>query len=460
MKKNLIVLFSLSCLITQLRADANSSVRNLSGFIADSTLPPPADMADTPDAKDIKKKSKIPTTRSDFLEIIRKAKEKLKVDPNSSDAYLDLGYASRNLDQYAADLEYTNKSIELNPDVAVAYAERAMAYSGLHQQEKALEDLDRAIKMDPNNSAFHSHRGWIFAKQKQYEKAIEACTKSIAIWAGYSPAFFCRGRCYLQLKEYDKAIADLTEAIKLFPNEVSDYYTDRAYAYLAKHDTANALKDLVVSIRIEPNERLAYIYKATALSKSGANDEAVVYLNHVIQNDPKDATALVNRAILYRVTREFDKALADLDRAQQIDSKLAAVYRERGLVLLNRNEATKAIAEFQKAVALDPDDTESLNRISYATFLEKRKTGDTPDKASTSFYFDRPWGPSSKGTVRLIPQVITDMSANVPSNFDFDRVLKRDGEAYFQKTLEKPVKAEFESLRDMPTVGEKYPLYF
>jgi tetratricopeptide (TPR) repeat protein len=439
-----------------------------------STLRAPQEMAVSPTAKVSEKNNKIPSTRRDFLEIIRKSNEKLKLDPKSADAYLDLGYASGELGRWQDDLDYCNKSIDLNPDVAVAYAERAKAYSSLREDKKAMEDLDRAIKMDPNNSAFESHRGWIFGRRGEYEKAIEACTKSIAIWDGYSPAYFCRGRSYNRIGEHDKAIADLSKAIALYPNEVSDYYVDRAFAYLQKHDYANTLKDLVVAIRLDPNDRFALVYRGIALSKSGALTDAITDLNRAVELSSNDATALMNRAILFRLTREFESAMADLDKAQQLEPKNAIVARERGLTFLAMNKPEEAIAQFKVALQLDPDDQESSQRLNYASFLKTENTeGGLQRKTHGFLDVDVPRGfavdpPSaSMNTGQSLAEIVKairlsgpNMSSHLPSTQDFNRLLSRDCETFFQKSVGKPVRVEFELLRDLPTLSARYPLFY
>jgi tetratricopeptide (TPR) repeat protein len=427
-------------------------------------VPPPADMPSTADSQQISKSSKIPSTRRDYLEMIKKSNEILLKDPKNAGAYIDLGYASRNLEQYQKDLDYCNKAIELDPNIPVAYGERALAYANLRLPEKALADLDRAIQLDPNNSAFFSNRGWVYLQQKQFKKSIEECTKSIAIYSDYSPAFYCRSRAYLITNQYEKAVADLSQAILLFPNEVADYYTDRALAYIHLQDYPKALSDLIVTMRLQPDDQLASLYRSIALIKSGAHKEALDDLDKMIVLNPRNVAALTNRSILYRLTRDFGKAMIDLDYASKLASDDATIYRERGLTYLAMNEKDKALKEFDRAIALNADDYDSAlqrARIKASTSPQSISTAN----GSITFFVDKPSTSSpieKEGFANTIQAVRhSKIADHLPAQINIKPYLQRDLDKYFQDSLSKAVRVDFEMLRELPTLGvNNHPVFF
>jgi tetratricopeptide (TPR) repeat protein len=72
---------------------------------------------------------------------------------------------------------------------------------------------------------------------------LTAITQIKDLWpADLSIAYHNRGWVYSKLKQYDKAIADFTGAIRLAPDN-QDAYLDRAAAYTALGDSANAERD-------------------------------------------------------------------------------------------------------------------------------------------------------------------------------------------------------------------------
>ena len=72
---------------------------------------------------------------------------------------------------------------------------------------------------------------------------LTAITQIKDLWPeDLSIAYHNRGWVYRKLKQYDKAIADFTETIRLAPDD-KDAYLDRAAAYAALGDSANAERD-------------------------------------------------------------------------------------------------------------------------------------------------------------------------------------------------------------------------
>ncbi len=436
-------------------------------------VPAPKDLPATAETEQIEKQSKIPTSERDFLNIIKKSIATLEKDPKDAGAYIDLAFANRNLDRYRKGLEYCNKAIELNADIPVAYGERALAYASLRQPEKALEDLERAIKLDPNNSAFYSNRGWIYTNQKLYAKAIEECTKSIKIYAGYSPAFYCRSRAYLATDRFEEAVSDLTAAIKLYPNQEADYYRDRAFAYIRLLEYAKALNDLVVAMRLHPNDQLAYVYKGIALSKSGAQEDAIKNLSSAIALDERNVSALKNRAVLFRITRDFDKSLSDLNAALKVAPQDDTVYGELGQTYLAMNELNKAAEQFAKAIALNP---ENKDYVELQARAQARKAP-MATKDGFRYFVDEPikifpdQKPEQKPDQKPEPKVDwkgmiarvrqAKIAENLPVGDSFTQYLKRDLNNYFVEQTGKSVTTNYELLRDFPTLGpDGQPIFF
>ena len=72
---------------------------------------------------------------------------------------------------------------------------------------------------------------------------LTAITQIKDLWPeDQSYAYHNRGRVYSTLKQYDKAVADFTETIRLAPDN-ENAYLDRAAAYAALGDSANAERD-------------------------------------------------------------------------------------------------------------------------------------------------------------------------------------------------------------------------
>lgn len=416
--------------------------------------------------------NRIPSTDQDFINIIRKSTEALKVNPKDAGAYIDLAYANRNLNNFSAALKYSTKGIELDPNIAVAYAERALNLYNLNQNSDALNDLKRAIELDPNNSAFYSHLGWIYIDEHDYKKAVEECSRSIKIYAGYSPAFYCRGIAHLQLKDYKNAVADLTEAVKLFPHEVSGYYVSRAKAYLHLKDYDAALSDLRTALDMDgikfrdrvsrtllgksfgqsdeltdlcsalrqkpsPDSDLLCLGLLRRLMKDDENgvDDALKTFDRAIKLAPQNGEIYRARGYFYsRIKKDYEKGICDLTKAIELNPKDSLAYRYRGLSYIESKDFERAILDFNTVIRLNPTDSQ-------AYLLRAGAYNSTGQSAKV--LADR------KASFEVL---INNFSlANVPSPQDFDRILQRDLDKQMSHKLGKPVRVSYRLLNQTPT---------
>lgn len=430
-------------------------------------MPQPPPLAATEDAEEIQKRTKIPSTNRDYLEILNKANRAIAANPKDVGAYVDMAYAYRNLGQFEDAMKNCETALKLDPNLPVAHGERGLICASLDNDEEALKSFNRAIELDPNNSAFYSHRAWIYAGQKKNKEAIAEATESIKIWDGFSPAYFCRGRAYLDLGEWQKAIDDFGRAIKLFPNEVGAYYQSRAYAYWHIYDYRNSLLDLIVAIRLQSKGQLFNIFQQIALLHPDAFEKALLDLNFKVMKNPRDLNAILDRAIAYSLVREFDKALADLNIAGKLAPNSGLVHRERGLVYLNTGRAPDAVTEFEQAVRLNPEDDSAKNRLRAAQALALRKgpmtslmiakaiTDHSLDGSLLATKSDNDLEKSQAQARSAVGEYIRTLSKanlrqNLPTRADFDLLAQRDLDKHFSKELNQDVHVEFELLDDSP----------
>jgi Tfp pilus assembly protein PilF len=129
------------------------------------------------------------------------------------------------------------------------------------------------------------------AKQ-DYELALSDFAEAAKIDKKYADAFYNRCAVYNFRKEYDAAIIECSQAIKLGPsaeatvaggserlgkdNALSDYYSERGFAYFRKDDYVHALVDLDNAIRLNPHNGRALktrglTYEAKGDSRAAAD---------------------------------------------------------------------------------------------------------------------------------------------------------------------------------------------
>ena len=103
--------------------------------------------------------------------------------------------------------------------------------------------------------------------------------------------------------------------------------------------------------------------RAIALKRAGRLDEAVILLESILVNEPRNAAALAHLAHSQLRRGHPERALAELARASAASGTTAFVARVRGEALYRLSRHREAARAFEEAVALGDDGTWSLVRL-------------------------------------------------------------------------------------------------
>jgi tetratricopeptide (TPR) repeat protein len=191
------------------------------------------------------------------VEDIKFLKELLKVNPNNTDIYYNLGCISNNYGKFLKDnskyedaMSYFNKIIELydNDDLydeipSGCYINKAETYMNLKKYDDALKTLDLIDNNDMNTEIKFRTKAIIYRKMKDYDNALKFIDKAIEEDKDNDSYLIeIKGTIYLCMKEYDTAI-------NYFNQIIDDEYTDstmyyKAFALKEKGEYLKSLKYL------------------------------------------------------------------------------------------------------------------------------------------------------------------------------------------------------------------------
>jgi Tfp pilus assembly protein PilF len=155
--------------------------------------------------------------------------------------------------------------------------------------DAAIEACSRAIQS-------RRYTGHVLARQylsrgverrakQDYDVALTDFAEALKADKKYADAFYNRCAIYNFKKEYDSAITECSQAIKLGASAeataaggserlgkdhaLSDYYTERGFAYFKKDDTIHAFVDLDNAIRLNANNGRALKTRGLAYEAKG-----------------------------------------------------------------------------------------------------------------------------------------------------------------------------------------------
>ena len=214
--------------------------------------------------------------------------------------------------EYAKALElYEKVEQEYGAYKMIAYY-KSNCYAELGQFNMAIKEASRAIELD-GGKTFYGHRGDIYRSAGMYDKAIADYMVSMEEDPSSGYEYYAIGWCHELQGDKDKALEYYNQGIDL----------DKTYSYLfvsrgdllkERGDIEGASSDYekVLEIDDEPEDGSCRHY---ALHGLGRDDEALEWMDKIIENEPNDSGHYYDKACLYARMGRTSDALKSLEDA-------------------------------------------------------------------------------------------------------------------------------------------------
>ncbi len=156
-------------------------------------------------------------------------------------------------------------------------------------------------------------------------------------------------------------VVSLSEAVDYYSSvlrrgpESSWVYVMRGIARMEKHDTAERIsQDFDAALQIDPQNFLAYCYRAEWHMREERKDRAQSDLDMALRLRPGSALAYYKRAYLSLRKKNKERAFADFSKAIENNPQFAAAYLGRGNLYADREDYDLAIQDYSESIRLEP----------------------------------------------------------------------------------------------------------
>ena len=276
----------------------------------------------------------------DYIVAIQYFNQVIKAKPYLAEPYFWRAYAKLCLEDWQGAAKDCSSALEINPFLPKAYYCRAYAENQTGYPEAAVKDLRQANRFEPGN--IHTNQLLIddLVHLKRYEEALQVCDSFLVSYPLYS-------------------------AIRL----------QRSQLMLAFQDTTQALEELNVVLKANPNQDMAYAQRAVIAYEQKRYKEALSDMDQAVKRAPRRADYFGNRAIMRMQVNDLRGAMQDFDQAVELDNKQAANYFNRALLRIQIGDDNRAAEDLNTCLALAPDHyTARLQRALLQTQLGDYQT--------------------------------------------------------------------------------------
>ena len=172
----------------------------------------------------------------------------------------------------------------INPESSQAYNNLGLVYKDLTQYEKSLEYLEKkSVETNSNNVLAINNLGIVYRKVKNYDKAIFCFNRCIDIQENYYEAYVNRATVKNDTGEFKSAMIDL-KAIELNPGS-SEAYNNLGSTYNELGNPVEAEKCLKKSIEINPKDPENHTNLGVAYEYMGNHVDANLYFEKALEID-------------------------------------------------------------------------------------------------------------------------------------------------------------------------------
>ncbi len=249
-------------------------------------------------------------------------------------------------------VKYFSKAIATDNTKPVYYYKRALAYRGIKDIQQAHDDLTTAIKLDGTYALAYLERGILFSGAQMYSASINDLDMAVKYAKDDSILYhtmLIRSSVRLSIRNFSGAFED-SKAFYDHDTTSRDALVNMALSKLELNQHDEAVNFLQIIIDKEKNDTMALLNMGYVYIRMEKYDSALYYLNRTCQLDPKNAYALSNLSYAKLKEGRPRDGLIDINESLKYFPENSYAFRNRALIYLEINEKEKACMDLRTAV--------------------------------------------------------------------------------------------------------------
>ena len=283
------------------------------------------------------------------------------INPRYVDAYIENGFANKEMRKTDASKQYFTKALELDPQNEIAITELMELYFSYRQYQNAidmaqkcktcvnkekvialsyfnLEDFGKAEKLllamvtkNPKDAEATYTLARNYLEMGLEAKAIPWYVKAVQLDETKSKWHFELGLLYYNNNNYKSAVLYFNKAAEQGYIRGNDFNENLGFAYVYSGDYENGEKLLQDIIARKPGDKELIMDVATAFYDSKKYDKALNYCQKLLEIDMKDGKALYQAGLCFQKKGEVERGMLMCDKAIELDPSLAGLKSKKSL---------------------------------------------------------------------------------------------------------------------------------
>ena len=211
------------------------------------------------------------------------------------------------LENYPKALALYQKSLEQDPSNGAAHYQMGGIYAAGEQYDRALYHAHNAIGISKNNKFYYLLAAEIYTKMSSFAEAALVYEQMLANCRNVDEYLFELAALHIYQEKYDQAlnVYDRIESKFGVSDQVS---VQKQKLYLKQGNLAKAVQEGEKLIANFPGDERFPLLVAEILISNDRPDQAIPYLENLLDRDPKNPMALLQLSEIYRKKGDAVKA--------------------------------------------------------------------------------------------------------------------------------------------------------
>ncbi len=288
----------------------------------------------------------------------------------AANAYLQLG----SLPQAQAHLAKAAELKPRNPDTMVT---RGNLLSKRGEYEEALRAYSEVLALRPGHLQATIGTTDAYSQLGRYGDCIEAAERAEASALQHSPRLrihLLKGRAWQRLGDFAKAERTFQSALQSTPRSVALLLAVSALR-LEQERHAESIELLDRAKDVADGAPRVLLDIADKLRIEGRLAEAFEAFGELLEVDPESARGLAGLGLTLFAQARYEEAIASISRALDLDPSLGiagTLEMHLGQAWQHLGQLEHAERHFQAAIAIDPNDTQAIDRVGLLVYQQGR----------------------------------------------------------------------------------------
>ena len=216
--------------------------------------------------------------------------EALRINPDDTAAYNDLGLLLQRSKQTPDATEQNENSSLLNPPSAEPPGNPDSNPTETTRPAEALDHFRTSLRLDPHDPEVHYNFANLLAQAGQLPEAMEQYQQALKINPDFAEAHYSLGNALVQSGRLKEAATQYQEALRVKP-DYGDAHANLGNALLQLGQIPQAIEQYQQKLKLAPRDIDVRNTLGLVLLQTGHAPEAEAQFQTVLQVDPQNATA-------------------------------------------------------------------------------------------------------------------------------------------------------------------------